>query len=254
MHCGVPNPSVLIESMTNSRKTRTGFCFPRACAVAASVALLIACSTFAQQEQSGTQREREQGIQHERLLLNKFVAVEQLTFPPNIGGFGYARESPPARIVFLRFRPAERDATASGGWQFEKASFLSREAGRMIVREAGAFRLVNIVLNDQPERAPFADDAVKLEPKHNEVLLENRRVRVVRIHFAPGQSGPMVDKRPRVIVALTDSHATVTLPDGHSEVRDAKAGTVYFGNAGRQATNNIGTTPLENIVVELKSK
>ncbi|MGB6683256.1 MAG: hypothetical protein WBH24_06375, partial [Candidatus Acidiferrum sp.] len=166
-----------------------------------------------------------------------------------------ARDSGPARIVFLRFRPAEQDATASGGWRFDKASFLSRVAGRMIVPPgAGAFRLVNIFLNDQPERAPFADDAVKLDQKHNEVLLENSRVRVVRIHFAPGESGPMVDKRPRVIVVLTDSHATVTLPDGHSEVRDAKAGTIYFGKAGRQATTNIGTTPLENLVVELKGK
>jgi hypothetical protein len=33
-----------------------------------------------------------------------------------------------------------------------------------------------------------------------------------------------------------------------------KAGTVSFGNAGRQATKNTGTTPLENIVVELKSR
>ena len=235
---------------------RAAFCCLQACAVAASVALAIAVSTLAHQEQSAPQSEREHGIQHEkRLLDNKFVVVERITFPPNNNGFGYARESQPARTVFLQFRPAEQDGAASGGWRFEKVSFFSREAGRMIVPPgAEAFRLVNIFLNDQPERAPFADDAVKLDPKHNEVLLENSRVRVVRIHFAPGESGPMVDKRPRVIVVLTDSHATVTLPDGHSEVRDAKAGTVYFGNAGRQATNNIGSTPLENVVVELKSK
>lgn len=234
--------------MMNTRMTRSGFCLLRACALAAS--------TLAQQERPETQREQEHRIQHEkRLLDNNFVAVERVTFPPNNEGFGYARESGPARIVFLRFRPSEQDATASGGWRFEKVSFLSRVAGRMIVPPgAGAFRLVNIFVNDRPERAPFADDAVKLDPKHNEVLLENSRVRVVRIHFAPGESGPMVDKRTRVIVVLTDSHATVTLPDGHNEVRDAKAGTVYFGNAGRQATNNIGTTPLENVVVELKGK
>jgi hypothetical protein len=235
-----------LPTATQSNAGDGGFCFLRACAVAGP--------TLAQQEQSETQWE--QGSQHEKSLLdNKFVAVERITFPPNNEGFGYARVSEPARIVLLRFRSAEQDAPASGGWQFEKVSFLSREAGRMIVPpSAGAFRLVNIYLRDQPERAPFADDAVKLDPKHNEVLLENSRVRVVRIHFEPGESGPMVDKRPRVIIVLTDSHASVTLPDGHSEVRDAKAGTVYFGNAGRQATNNIGTTPLGNVVVELKSK
>jgi hypothetical protein len=115
-------------------------------------------------------------------------------------------------------------------------------------------QFIDIDLKSIPAKASFKDDAVKSDKAHNEVLLENDRIRVVRIHFAPGESGPMVDKRPRVIVAVTDSQATVTFPDGHSEPREMKAGTVSFGNAGRQATKNTGTTPLENIVVELKSK
>lgn len=116
------------------------------------------------------------------------------------------------------------------------------------------FDIANIQIHAQPPRAKFDDDAVKLDPNHNQVLFENDLVRVVRVHFMPGQSGPIVDKRARVIVTLTDSHATVTLPDGHSETRDAKAGTIAYSRAGRQATKNAGTTPLENIVVELKSK
>ena len=134
----------------NTRTTRPGFCFLRACAVAASVASAVAGSTLAQQEQSETQWEREHGIQHEkRLLGNKFVAVERITFPPNNEGFGYARVREPACIVFLRFRAAERDATASGGWRFEKVSFSSREAGRMIVPPGGrAFHLVNISIDN----------------------------------------------------------------------------------------------------------
>jgi len=114
--------------------------------------------------------------------------------------------------------------------------------------------LIYVGLKAIPTSSPFSDDAVKIDSSHNEVLLDNDRVRVVRIHFALGESGPIVDKRPRVIAAVTDSHATVTFPDGHSEPRDMKAGTVSFGNAGRQATKNTGKTPLENIVVELKSK
>ncbi len=114
--------------------------------------------------------------------------------------------------------------------------------------------LIYVALKTMPGRSPFTDDAVKTDAANNRTLLENDVVRVVRIHFAPGESGPIVDKRPRVVVAVTDSHATVTFPDGHSEPRDMKAGTVSFGNAGRQATKNTGTTPLENIVVELKSK
>jgi hypothetical protein len=115
-----------------------------------------------------------------------------------------------------------------------------------------AFIFVGLKL--APPKFNMADDAVKADPTHNEILFENRRVRVLRIHFAPGELGPMVDKRPRVIFARYDSHATVTLPDGHNEIREMKAGAISFGNAGRQATKNTGTTPLENIVVELKSR
>lgn len=219
------------------------------------IASAVAVSTLTHQQPAA---QPEQGTHREILLQNKFVTVQRITLSPDNDGFAYASVNQ-AGIVSLRFRPGKQDAAAPGGWQFEKASFFSRDAGQMPTKmivppSAEAFRLVNIFLNDPPESARFADDAVKLDPKHNEVLLENSRVRVVRIHFAAGESGPIVDKRPRVIVVLTDSHATVTLPDGHSEVRDAKAGSIYFGNPGRQATSNIGSSPLENIVVELKSR
>jgi hypothetical protein len=114
--------------------------------------------------------------------------------------------------------------------------------------------VIVVYLKAQSANSVFHDDAISADCAHNEVILENDRLRVVRIRFEPGESGPMVDKRLRVIYARTDSHATVTFPDGHSETRDMKAGSVSFGNAGRQATKNTGTTPIENIVVELKSK
>jgi hypothetical protein len=37
-------------------------------------------------------------------------------------------------------------------------------------------------------------------------------------------------------------------------VRDGKAGAVSYSNGGSQATLNAGSTLLENVVVELKSK
>ncbi|HUK29688.1 MAG TPA: hypothetical protein VLV89_01155 [Candidatus Acidoferrum sp.] len=95
---------------------------------------------------------------------------------------------------------------------------------------------------------------MKIDSAHNEIMLDNDRVRIVRVHFDPGESGPMVDKRPRVIVVVTDSHATVIFPDGHSEPRDMKTGDVSFGGAGRQSTKNTGTSPIDNVVVELKAK
>ena len=139
--------------------------------------------------------------------------------------------------------------------------FVRGQSGRVKSKAASnmpdnvyATRLLGISLLDLPAKGHFEQDAVKSDPKHNSVLLETDRVRVVSVHFGPGESGPIVDKRPRVIILLDDMHAIVTLPDGHSEPRDGKAGTVYWGNAGAQATKNIGDKPFENIVVELKGK
>lgn len=166
----------------------------------------------------------------------------------NTTGFPFVR-------LFVPSLPVEPSATASGGSDLQKifaTYFAPHEIFGCTPSEKGS--LVYINLKSKPPKSPFNDDAVRMDPAHNEVLLDNDRVRVVRIHFAPGESGPIVDKRPRVIVAVTGSHATVTFPDGHSETRDVKAGEVSFGNAGRQATKNTGTTAIENIVVELKSK
>jgi hypothetical protein len=109
-------------------------------------------------------------------------------------------------------------------------------------------------LKSWPANSQFKKDAVKLDRGHNQALLENDRVRVVRLQFGPGESGPIVDKRPRVIILLTDMHAVVTFPDGHSEPRDGAAGTVSFGSAGSQATKNVGDKTFINIVVELKPR
>lgn len=114
--------------------------------------------------------------------------------------------------------------------------------------------IVDIELKSQPAAGVFNDDAVKLDPAHNEVLLENDQVRVVRIHFPPGESGPIVDKRARIICALTDSRATVAAREGQDHESDMKAGMIVFSRGGRQSTKNVGTALLENIVVELKGK
>ncbi len=115
-------------------------------------------------------------------------------------------------------------------------------------------RRILIELKAPPPATPFVDDAVKIDKKHNRVLFENDRVRIVRVTFGRGQSGPMVDKRPRVIILLMDMHAHVVKPGGVPEAREAAAGTIQWSLGGRQATMNGKAGPLDNIVVELKGK
>lgn len=189
------------------------------------------------------------------IVQNDFVKVSEYAEPTKVELVATARNADFALLI-VRAEPTTKGAnpnTYAGSWKPFNVRYVD-VGGLYGLGSYTCCREFWLELHSAPAGSPFADDAVRLDPKHNEVLLDNQLVRVVRVHFPPGESGPMVDKRARVIIMLTDSHATVTLPDGHSEVRDGKTGTVSFSKAGRQATNNVGTTPLENIVVELKSK
>ena len=186
----------------------------------------------------------------ERVLQNQFVQVEQVTI--NSGHLGGMTGSSSEANVSLELARQSN----GGDWIFMRgrSGRTKSEPASTGTEKFDATRLLGISLLDRPAKGYFERDAVKLDPQHNHVLLENDRVRVVSVHFGPGESGPIVDKRPRVIVLLSDMHAVVTLPDGHSEPRDGKAGTVYWGNAGAQATKNVSDKAFENIVVELKGK
>jgi len=114
---------------------------------------------------------------------------------------------------------------------------------------------VRIELKSSPPASPFEKDAVALDPPHNKVLFENDRARVVDVHFGLGEKGPVVDKRPRVIILLNDMHADVARHEGDTpSPRDGIAGVIQWSLGGSQATMNRNETKLDNIVVEIKGK
>jgi len=114
---------------------------------------------------------------------------------------------------------------------------------------------IRIELKSLPPASPFEKDAVALDPPHNKVLFENDRVRVVDVHFGLGEKGPVVDKRPRVIILLNDMHADVARHEGDTpSPRDGNAGVIQWSLGGSQATMNRNETKLDNIVVEIKGK
>ena len=179
---------------------------------------------------------------------NEFASVYRLArlsdFPPIIADCMSERDF----VQLLVFSPIQNADRARVTASYAPAGRMYGCFGRP---EATTYR---IELKRLPSKTRNETDAVMIDPRHNSVLFQNSRIRVVSVHFGPGESGPIVDKRPRVIILLDDMHAVVTLPDGHSEPRDGKAGTVYWGNAGAQATKNVGDKAFENIVVELKGK
>ncbi len=100
----------------------------------------------------------------------------------------------------------------------------------------------------------FAQDPVKVDPKHYHVLFENDEVRVLHIIYAPGEKSVMHDHPDAVAVFLTDQQATFTSPDGKSEVVNSKAKEARWMKAGKHLPANTGKGSLEVILVEQKSK
>ena len=99
-----------------------------------------------------------------------------------------------------------------------------------------------------------AQDPVKVDPKHYSVVFENDEVRVLRIHYAPGEKSVMHTHPNAVAVFLGDSTATMTFPDGKSQVSNVKTGETMFTPAGAHLPENTGKTPVDLVLVELKAK
>jgi quercetin dioxygenase-like cupin family protein len=98
----------------------------------------------------------------------------------------------------------------------------------------------------------FAQDAVKVDPKHYKVELENSQVRVLRIHYGAHEKSVMHHHPDSVVTFLTDAHVKFTLPDGTSTEHTVKAGEVQWTPAGTHLPENLGDTAMEGILVELK--
>jgi quercetin dioxygenase-like cupin family protein len=91
-----------------------------------------------------------------------------------------------------------------------------------------------------------------VDPKHYSVAFENDAVRVLRIHYPPGEKSVMHSHPDAVIVFLEDQKAKMTHPDGKSEDVSGKKGDAVFSPAGAHLPENIGSGPIDVILVELK--
>jgi quercetin dioxygenase-like cupin family protein len=100
----------------------------------------------------------------------------------------------------------------------------------------------------------FAQDPVKVDPKHYKVEFENEQVRVLRISYGTGEKSVMHEHPASVAVFLTDGLVKFTKPDGKSQEVPAKAGETVWEAGGKHLPANVGDKPFELILVELKGK
>ena len=98
-----------------------------------------------------------------------------------------------------------------------------------------------------------AQDAVKIDPDHYKVVVDNDKVRVLRINYEPGDESQMHTHPEGVAVFLTDHKAQMTGENGKTMEMGGNAGDVVWVDAAKHKPKNIGNKPFEVIQIELKN-
>lgn len=84
------------------------------------------------------------------------------------------------------------------------------------------------------------------------VLLDHDCVRVQYHDAAVGQKVPMHSHPNYVVYTLSPFKARITRRDGTQRISERKAGEAYWNEALSHSVENIGSTEIHNLIVELK--
>jgi len=98
----------------------------------------------------------------------------------------------------------------------------------------------------------MAQDPVAVAPEQYKVEFEDADVRVLRVVYAPGEKSAMHDHPESIAVYVTGGHIRITLPDGRVGEPRVPPGATMRHAAGSHAIENLGETPFELVLVELK--
>ena len=97
-----------------------------------------------------------------------------------------------------------------------------------------------------------AQDAAKVDTKHYTVAFENDQVRVLKVHYGPGEKSVMHSHPDTVAVFVSDGKGKFNFPDGTSKDFSVKAGDVIHNEATVHLPEKTGDQAFDVVVVELK--
>ena len=98
----------------------------------------------------------------------------------------------------------------------------------------------------------WAQDAVKVDPKHYTVITENDQVRILKVHYGPHEKSVMHSHPASAAVFLTDGKGQFSFPGGKTQAFNAKAGDAQYEAAVTHLPENTSDSAMDVIVVELK--
>src|SRR5213593_3009644 len=95
-------------------------------------------------------------------------------------------------------------------------------------------------------------DAVTAAPHAYKVLLENDRVRVLEYRGGPGVKAEMHSHPDLVAVAISGGKVRFTSANGQTEDADLGTSEAGFFEATEHKTENVGTSNIHMVLIELK--
>jgi quercetin dioxygenase-like cupin family protein len=97
-----------------------------------------------------------------------------------------------------------------------------------------------------------AQDPLRVASNVYGLVMENDRVRVLRVSFRPGDKAAMHYHPDHVVYVVKGGKAQLASPSGKTDTLDLETGKAIFLEAQSHETTNVGDTDLELVVVELK--
>jgi beta-alanine degradation protein BauB len=98
----------------------------------------------------------------------------------------------------------------------------------------------------------LADDPLAVGPDIYTLKSENDRVRIMEINFKPGAKIGMHSHPDHIATFVTGGTLRLSYPDGKTQDMAGNPGDSVFIPAEAHAAENIGTTDVKGIVIELK--
>lgn len=96
-------------------------------------------------------------------------------------------------------------------------------------------------------------DPVAVSPDMYKVLLENEHVRVVEYGILPGQKDNWHTHPAKVSYIVAGGSLRITPEEGESFIVEEETGsTTWFEAVGKHFGENVGTTPVRIVFVEIK--
>ena len=97
-----------------------------------------------------------------------------------------------------------------------------------------------------------AQDVAKVNPKTITVKLDNAKTRVLEALLPPGAKERMHSHPASIVIVLAGGVARSHTPDGKTTESTFKEGDVIYREPITHWAENIGTTPIHLMVIELK--